>query len=125
MWAKDDGYIYFKGRVVDGNYFGLGFGAQMDGSDMVVFFGRDGEKPAYAEDFMAPGYKSVSKDGQQDYEQFGETTCQGRECFVMVRRKMDTGDYDDYKFASFGSVPIIWAYDDSTNLGYHKARGFW
>ena len=52
-----------KARVNDNNYFGLGFGsAQMDGADMVIFFGRSGNEDAYAGDYMAPGYKSVSKD---------------------------------------------------------------
>jgi len=125
MWAQDD-YIYANAQVNHGNYFGLGFGSQMDGSDMVVFFGREGTKEAYAADYMAPGYKSVSFDSQQDWESFGSNECNDQYCNVTVRRKMDTGDFDDYQFKKpFDSVPIIWAYDTSTNMGYHKARGFW
>jgi hypothetical protein len=95
MWAQDD-YIYTRAQVNHGNYFGLGFGSQMDGSDMVVFFGMEGTKEAYAADYKAPGYKSVSYDSQQDWESFGSNECNDSYCDVTVRRKMDTGDRDDY-----------------------------
>ena len=63
IWATPDGFINLEGRVRDNNYFGIGFGDQMDGSDMIIFFGRDSDgNEARAGDFVAPGYKSVNAD---------------------------------------------------------------
>jgi len=41
----------------------LGFGSDMGGSDMVIFYGRDAEN---VEDAMAGDYRTVDRDSQQD-----------------------------------------------------------
>ena len=114
-------YLTYPGN----HWFGIGFGSQMQGSDMIIIEIVN-VSIIKVSDMISTGYTNPLLDttfgGTEDVKLI-QSSIQSGIVTVHLERKLNTGDINDFQISGAGPQQLIWAWSPTLTLNTHTSGG--